>query len=282
MSTKQPYTDVRPSPIAGRQWYPDTYDTLAREVDRMLDEAPEVTIIGEIVGLIVPHAGYIYSGPIAATAFQLIRGMQFERVIIVSPMHSGYGGQPILTTAHQAYQTPLGVIPVDHPMLDDLGEHLSIAPVRNDPEHSLEIELPFLQRALVGEYRLVPLMLLDQSYPTALQLGRTIAKVVLSDGAKTLLVASSDLSHYHPLHEAERLDKVVLDSIANFDPEGVIYAEEQGHGIACGRGAIATILVAARELGATKAEVVRYGTSAEASGDTSQVVGYGAAIVYRA
>ncbi len=280
MSTDHSHTDVRPSPIAGR-WYAGSRGALAQDIDRMLDAAPETEVPGQIIGLVAPHAGYIYSGPTAAATFRLVRGMSFERVAVVSPMHSGFGRQPVMTTGHQAYQTPLGDIPVDHDALEALAEALPIGQARHDTEHSLEIELPFLQRALTGDYRLVPLMLLDQSYLMAQQLGRALANFIQTDPVSTLLVASSDLSHFKPVAEAERLDKIMLDHIAAFDPESVIRAEDEGHAFACGRGAIATVLVAAHELGATRADVVRYGTSAEASGDTRQVVGYGAAVIYK-
>jgi AmmeMemoRadiSam system protein B len=276
---EQTFKDVRPSPIAG-QWYPGSADRLAADIDRYLANAPEVKIPGRVVGLVVPHAGYVYSGPIAAHAFKLVQGMSFERVVIVSPMHHGYSF-PIMTTAHEAYGTPLGVVPVDHEALDALGQDLAIKPIRRDPEHSLEIELPFLQRALSDPFSLVPIMLRDQTYKTAAALGKAVAEVVGGDGKSTLLVASSDLSHFYTQAEAERLDRVMLDQITAFDPEGVIRVEDEGRAFACGRVAIAAVMIAARALGADHAQVVRYGTSAEASGDTRRVVGYGAAVIYQ-
>ncbi len=273
------FDDVRPSPIAG-QWYPGNPDYLAATVDRMLDEAPAVRVPGRIMGLIAPHAGYVYSGAVAARAFRLVRGMSFERVVVVSPMHHVYF-DPILTTAHQAYQTPLGLIPVDREMLTELARRIPIKPVVRDPEHSLEIELPFLQRALSEPFSLVPLMLRDQTYRTAERLGQAIAEVLGPESGSTLLVASSDLSHFYTQAQAEMLDRVVLERIEAFDPVGVIRVEDEGRGFACGRGAIATVLVAARALGADSVRVVGYGTSADATGDTQRVVGYGAAVIYK-
>lgn len=281
MTAKQSHIDARPSPIAG-QWYPGSHDALAKDVDRMLDAADEIEIPGQIIGLIAPHAGYVYSGATAAAAFRLVRGMKFERVVVVSPIHRDFVRRPIVTTGHDAYETPLGVIPVDNDALETLVDILPMGKIRNDTEHSLEIELPFLQRALTDDFNLVPLMLLGQSYSTAQSLGKALADLIQAAPASTLLVASSDLSHFKPLAEAERLDKVMLDCIAAFDPEGIIRAEDEGRGSACGRAAMAAVLVAARELGATNAEIVRYSTSAEASGDTRQVVGYGAAVIYKA
>ncbi len=276
---KQVLSNVRPSPIAG-QWYPGSPDRLAASVDQMLNDAPKADVPGRIVALIAPHAGHIYSGPIAARAFKLVQGMDYERVALVSPMHHFYPS-PILTTLHQAYQTPLGHIPVDHAALDALRQHVAIKAIGNDPEHSLEIELPFLQRAWERPFSLIPLMLRDQSYAVAAALGEALAQVIDGD-EKTLLVASSDLSHFYSDDMARQLDRVMLERIEAFDPEGVIRVEDEGRAFACGRAAIAAVLVAARALGAQHCRVVGYGTSADATGDTQRVVGYGAAVAYQA
>jgi hypothetical protein len=271
--------DTRPSPIAG-QWYPGNARELGSLVDRFLDDAPDTPIAGEIVGLVAPHAGYMYSGRIAAHAFRAVRGMHFDRVVVVSPMHQIFY-DPVLTTAHQSYWTPLGTIPVDHDALELLGKKVSLTAVRKDPEHSLEIELPFLQRSLDGPFSLIPLMLRDQSYKVAQQLGHALTEVIGEPSVKTLLVASSDLSHFYQLSQAEQLDKVMLDAIATFDPHSVIQVEDEGRAFACGRVAIATVLVAAKALGADHVQIMGYGTSADTSGDTFRVVGYGAAAIYK-
>lgn len=273
-----PPPDVRPSPLAG-QWYPRSPARLAASIDAMLAEAPAVELPGEVVGLVVPHAGHRYSGPVAARAFKTVQGLYIDRVVIVGPMHHPYAGA-VITTAHAAYETPLGVVPVDMALLHALAERVPLTPARRDPEHSVEIELPFLQRALPGAFSFVPLMLRDQS-PRAVQaLGEALA-AVLGDAAGTLLVASSDLSHFYPDAEARQLDAVMLEQIATFDPAGVLRVEAAGHAYACGHGAIAAVLVAARQLGAEKVTVVGYGTSADTGGGASSVVGYGAAAITR-
>jgi AmmeMemoRadiSam system protein B len=252
---------------------------LAETVDTMLDAAPVAAIEGRLIGLVSPHAGHVYSGPVAADAYRLLRGMDVERVVIVGPMHRPYNDL-ILTTSHDAYWTPLGEVLVDRELLDALAERIPIQALSRDLEHSIEIQLPFLQRAL-EEFKLAPLMLLDQSWPLVEKLGHALAEVV-GDAPKTLLVASSDLSHFYPDKVARQFDKVVLDELAAFQPEGVIRAEAEGHPIACGRGAIAAVLVAARDLGANCVEIVGYATSADTGGDYQRVVGYGAAAIYRA
>lgn len=270
-------SDVRPSPIAGT-WYPGSPETLAASIREMLAHAAPPAIAGRIIGLVAPHAGHRYSGPVAAHAFQLVDRLSFERVVVISPMHHPYDA-PILTTSHHYYQTPLGLIPVDRQALQELAHRVRIAEVRRDPEHSLEIELPFLQVALAQPFSLIPLMLRIQRYDSCETLGKALADV-LGDGKTSLLVASSDLSHFYPEAEAHILDRAMLDQVAAFDPEGVIRLEEQGKGYACGRAAIATVLVAARALGANCAQIVGYGTSGDTSGDRSRVVGYGAAAIF--
>lgn len=234
------------------------------------------------MALVVPHAGHRYSGGVASQAFHLVRGASIEAVIIVSPMHQPYPGR-ILTTAHASYETPLGVIEVDQDLLASveagLPAGLCVERVPHDTEHSLEIELPFLQRTLAGAFHLVPLMLRDQSAATAEALGDALAGSL--QGRSCLLVASSDLSHFYPQAVARDLDGYLLGRLEAFDPLGVIRAEERGQGFACGRSAIASVLWAARGLGADRVHLLGYATSGDVTGDTSSVVGYGAAAVVR-
>jgi hypothetical protein len=271
----------RPSPIAGT-WYPGSPEALARSVDAQLASATSARPPGDLVALIVPHAGHRYSGAVASQAFHLLRGVSVETVVVVAPMHHPYSGR-ILTSSHPAYQTPLGAVPVDREALEAvdgaLPANLHLERVARDAEHSLEIELPFLQRALKGPFGLVPLMLRDQSAATAEALGGALALALRNRSC--LLVASSDLSHFYPDAVARELDAYLLARVEAFDPRGVLEAEEQGKGFACGRSAIAAVLWAARGLGATRVHLLGYATSGEVTGDTTSVVGYGAAVVVR-
>jgi AmmeMemoRadiSam system protein B len=276
-------TDIRPSPIAGR-WYSDEPDRLADSVDRYINHAKLPTLEGEVVGVMAPHAGHIYSGPVAGYSFAAVRGVEAEVVAVVSPMHYPYP-QELLTTGHAAYETPLGIIPVDHEALAELDAHLEerlgfgLARVRRDPEHSLEIELPFLQRALKGEFKLLPVMVRAQGQEVTRMLGQALAKTLQS--RKALLVASTDLSHMYPQATAEALDAEVLRCVEAFDPAGVLMAEEMGKGFACGRGALAAVLWAAKDLGADTVRVLHHATSGAVTGDLTEVVGYGAAVILR-
>ncbi len=274
--------DVRPSPIAGT-WYPGSAEALSRSVDDHLRQAPLVSVPGSIVGVIVPHAGHVYSGPVAAHAFRLLQDVSPEVVAVVSPVHYPYPGH-VLTTGHEAYGTPLGPVPVDLMLLHRLEQELHAAGldlrrIRNDDEHSLEIELPYLQRSLRSPFSLLPIMIREQSAPVAEALGHALARTLT--GKNCLLVGSSDLSHFYPDAVARRLDAEVLARLEAFDPAGVMAAEEEGVGFACGRGAMAAVLWAARDLGADRVRVLHHATSGDVTGDFSSVVGYGAAVIYR-
>jgi MEMO1 family protein len=276
-------TPVRPSPIAGR-WYEGNPKALAHAVDQYLDQAELPELPGKVVAVIAPHAGHIYSGPVAGYAFAAVRGCTPDLVAILSPMHQPYY-EPLLTTAHTAYATPLGQIPVDGEAIAALDSHLSealgygLTRVANDQEHSLEIELPFLQRSLTGDFKLLPVMVRAQSPKVSQRLGAALAETLR--GRNALLVASTDLSHFHTQKEALSFDTEMLRRIESFSPEDVFSAEEEGKGFACGLGALTAVLWAAKELGADTVKVLRHATSGDVTGDYSQVVGYGAAVIIR-
>jgi len=277
--------DVRPSPLAGK-WYPADPAVLAAEVDRYLTQARESLprLDGEVIGVVSPHAGLRYSGPVAGYAFAAVQGQKPDLVAVLAPMHYPYQ-YPLLTTAHQAYATPLGVVPVDAEALNAFQEAVwrrlgyTAQRIANDPEHALEIELPFLQRALAKPFRLLPLMLRDYRPETCRAVGEALAETVA--GRRALLVASTDLSHYYPEPVAQPLDEYMLAQMAALNPEGVLRAEEEGRGFACGAGPVAAMLWAAKALGANRGVILRRASSGDVTGDYGSVVGYGAVAVLR-
>ncbi len=271
--------DLRPSPIAGT-WYDGNPKKLAASVDEYLNAANPPEISGKIIAVIAPHAGYVYSGAVAAHAFAAVRNLTPDLVAVLSPFHS-LAPYPLLTTRHDAYATPLGDIEVDKSALAELQTHLDIPlmAVAQDREHSLEIELPFLQRVLKNEFKLLPLMIRAQEADTARQLGHALAQVLENKNA--LLVASTDLSHFYDQRTAGILDAEMLRRFESFDPESIFQAEETGKGFACGHAAVAAMLWAARDLGANKVQTLKYATSGDITGDHSSVVGYGAAVVIK-
>jgi len=274
---------VRPSPIAG-SWYEGNPKALTRAVDLYLDQAELPELPGEVIAIIAPHAGHIYSGSVAGYAFAAVRGRTPDVVAILSPMHQPYY-ESLLTTSHSAYETPLGQVPVDTEAVSSLDARLrtslgyGLTPVAYDREHSLEIELPFLQRALGADFKLLPVMVRSQSLKISQQLGVDLAETLR--GKKALMVASTDLSHFYTQEDALTYDNEMLRRIESFSPEDVFNAEKDKQGFACGLGAVTAVLWAARALGATTIKVLRHATSGDVTGDYSSVVGYGAAVILK-
>lgn len=275
--------DVRPSPIAGK-WYEGDPDVLARAVDKFLDDAQLPDLEGEVIGVIAPHAGHTYSGAVAGHAFAALRGRESHLVAVIAPMHHPYS-EPLLTTAHHAYTTPLGDILVDQDALRELDAVLiselgfGLTPVSRDPEHSLEIELPFLQRALNSDWKLLPVMVRARGPRISQGLGNALARVLRDKNY--VMVASTDLSHFYNQQTALTYDRAMLRAIESFDPEQAFDLERAGKGFACGLGAFTAVLWAAHELGANQVQILRHATSGDMTGDYSSVVGYGAAAILK-
>ena len=273
--------NIRPSPIAGT-WYPGQSSTLTAQIEQFLAQAPVTIPTGDVKGIVVPHAGYCFSGATAAFAFNCLQHIQPDVVAVVSPFHQPHTA-PLLTTHYDAYETPLGIVPVAHDLVRQLGHALdtqaglSLTPLGADREHALEIELPFLQHVL-GGFDLLPIMMSRQTESVARALGQALTTIL--NGKNSLLVASSDLSHFYTQELAVKFDKALLDRLAAFDPSGVLWADSEGTGFACGRGAIAAVLWAARGLGANRVKVLKHATSGEVTGDYSAVVGYGTAVIW--
>lgn len=275
--------DVRPSPLAGR-WYDADPELLARTVDEYLNDAQLPELDGEIVAVIAPHAGHTYSGAVAGYAFAPLRPLRPDLVAVIGPMHHPYH-EPLLTTAHDAYFTPLGQVPIDKAALNELDGVLKLelgaglSPVPRDPEHSLEIELPFLQRALAVEWKLLPVMVRAREPLLSQALGRALAQVLRDKNS--VMVASTDLSHFYNQQTALTYDRAMLDAIESFDPEKAFDLERAGKGFACGLGAFTAVMWASRELGAKSVKVLRHATSGNVTGDYESVVGYGAAVILK-
>lgn len=281
--------EIRPSPIAG-QWYTSNPDHLRKQITSYLDDAILPELAGTVVAVVAPHAGHRYSGRTAGHAFAAVRGTKPDIVAVVSPMHQAFPGS-IITSAHSAYGTPLGPVWVDTDARGQLDAELTqdgldLVQVANDGEHSLEIELPFLQIALAQEFRLLPVMVRSQSPLIALRLGQALARVLTrlraeSKGRRVLLVASTDLSHFYPETMANQLDAEMLRRLRGFSPDDLFTAERNGKGFACGVAAVAAVLWAARDLGADSVEILHHSTSADQTGDRGSVVGYGAAAILK-
>jgi hypothetical protein len=267
---------LRKSVIAG-SWYPGAPSILRRDIENYFDLVPDLELEGDVVGLIAPHAGYIYSGQVAANVYKLIRGKKYDVVIVIGPSHRvAFHGVSIFSKG--GYETPLGIVPV----AEELAEKIKILsktvvdiPEAHFQEHSVEIQLPFLQVAL-GDFSFIPLVMGDQNANTCQELAEAIYKA--SHGKKILIVGSSDLSHFYNYNMAKKMDAVVLRHLKDGDAVGLLANLENGSAEACGGGPIVVVMLVAHMMNANKAHLLKYANSGDVTGDKSSVVGYAAAV----
>jgi AmmeMemoRadiSam system protein B len=267
---------TRTAVVAGT-FYEQDPARLRRQLDRVWpDPAPRCE---DCLGALVPHAGYLYSGRTAAQVYARLRPA--ETYFLLGPNHTGRGAKVAVASA-QAWETPLGTVPVDAEAARRVLERCSFAQEddrAHHREHSLEVQLPFLQR-LGGEPRIVAVSLGTWELPVLRAVGEAVAEAVRCSGRRCLVLASSDMNHFETLGRTRHLDELALARLRALDPEGLIEVVTREEISMCGAGAAAALLVAALALGAVRAEVVAYATSAEASGDTDRVVGYAGVLVH--
>jgi MEMO1 family protein len=275
---------IRQPAVAG-SFYPADPKELGRMIDDFLSKAAPPPV-ENVVALVAPHAGYQYSGPVAAYSYALLKGRKFDRVVVIAPSHyEAFDYSSVYDGA--AYATPFGQVPVDQAFAAKLAKmspsiKLSGAghtPTPDRPEHAIEDQLPFLQRVL-GQFELVPVIMGDQSYDACRGLGVALATLV--QGTNTLILASSDLSHYHTYDEAVRIDHKTLKAIGEYDYFDLSRNLDLRVWEACGGGPIVATMIAAERLGANQAKVLHYANTGDVTGDHSRVVGYGAVAFVKA
>ena len=268
----------RQSSIAGT-WYPGSPTELRGLLEGFLGRVPAGDVPGRLTALIVPHAGYVYSGQVAAYAYKLLEKRRFDTVVVVGPSHYARF-QGVSVYDRGGFETPLGVAPLDLDLIAVLEKRDSMIRFVEDAhtrEHSVEIQVPFLQTVMPG-FKLVPLVMGDQDYSTCRRLADALADSIR--GKSVLVVASSDLSHYHTYDTARTMDRIVRDRVDAMDPEGLYAALEKGECEACGGGPIVTALLVAQRLGSASSRVLHYANSGDVTGnrnDPRGVVGYMAA-----
>ena len=271
--------NVRQAAVAGG-FYPADPKTLSAMIDDMLAHASPPPINDPILAVVAPHAGYQFSGPVAAYTYAALKGRKFSRVVVIAPSH--YEAFDFTSVFDgDAYATPLGTVRVDKAFAKQLAKmsptiRLSSqghVPTPKGAEHALEVELPWLQRVL-GDFELVPVVMGDQSYENSRALGVALAKLI--QGSDTLIVASSDLSHYHPYDEAMKIDHKTLNALQAWDYFSMSRNFEARVWEACGGAPIVAAMIAAERMGANQALVLKYANSGDITGDHSRVVGYSA------
>ncbi len=277
---------IRPPGVAG-QFYPADPQELSDQIDMYLRNAKDAHIQGKIVALIAPHAGYVYSGWVAAYSYKQLVGKHYDTVILIGPTHMEYF--PFTSVYPRGgYRVPLGVLKVNEKMARKIADYdksiqLStrghLQPNLPHKEHCLEVELPFLIKVLKGPFKIVPIIMGEQNYHNGKVLGEAIAKA--ARGKNVLIVASSDLSHYYPYEQAEDLDHKLIDYVRRYDYKGLARALERREVEACGGIPIVAAMIAAKKLGAKKVKILDYRNSGDTAGNKSRVVGYMSAVFYK-
>ena len=241
-------------------------------IPRVNDKGPR-----EIVAIVAPHAGYYYSGPVAAHAYkELADDGIFDTAVILGPNHTGYG-YPVSLWAGTAWNTPLGEVEINEQLAQRLlGKVIKADETAHIHEHSIEVQLPWLQH-LYKRVKIVPIAMLAQDLETA----RTVGKAIAQAGDNLIIIASSDFTHYEPHSIAEEKDGAVIEAIVSLDEEELYKRCELLDCTMCGYGPVASAIVAAKEMKAKRANLLKYATSGDTSGDFSRVVGYGSIAIKR-
>jgi AmmeMemoRadiSam system protein B len=276
-------TMVRHPAVAG-YFYKGSPEALRKQIGEFV--TPAVTR-KKAIGIVAPHAGLIYSGPVAGALYSSIELP--DTIILIGPNHTGLGA-PVSVMAKGAWETPLGEVAIDERLTASIISGSTL--IREDElahlnEHSLEVQLPFIQY-LKSNFKIVPIQMLDTRLETCQDLGKSVAAAIIGregeakdtdSSSSVLIVASSDMTHYEKASAAKEKDFKAIQEILKLDPQG-LYRVVKGFGITmCGFGPAVAMLTAAQLLGATKAELVKYANSGEVSGDYDQVVGYAGIIV---
>lgn len=264
---------MRQPAVAG-QFYPLHCENLEKELKRCFEglEIRERNIIGAVC----PHAGYIYSGKVAAHVYAALP--KAETYVLFGPNHTGYGSPVSVST--DTWKTPLGTLEVDRELAEGLsGSIIDADELGHRYEHSIEVQLPFLQYRFDQDFRILPICLGMQDEETAIEVGNLIANLVSKSGRKVAFIASSDFTHYQPANLARETDSEIIEAILNLDVSGIYERLYRRNASVCGYGPISAMLTASKKLGATRAELLNYSNSGDVSGDMNAVVGYAAIIV---
>ncbi len=237
-----------------------------------------------LVALVCPHAGYMYSGPVAAHSYaRLAEEGRPDVAIILGPNHTGFGSAVAISVSG-AWRTPLGDVEIDTAVAEAIMDKADVVSADDEAhlyEHSIEVQLPFLQFLYGHDFRFVPICMMLQGLRTSSEVGSAIAGAVRELGLNAIIIASTDLTHYEPQPAAERKDRAVIEAVERMDVSGLYRAVEELPVSMCGCGPTAAAMIAARELGATRGELLKYATSGDITGDRSSVVGYASMALVR-
>ncbi len=269
-------------PAASGMFYPANPKALAHDIGLYLDQASPGEIKGEIKGLVAPHAGYMYSGGVAAWGYKALLKRTYDTVIIIAPSHRSHF-EAVALQEEGGYRMPLGIVKIDEEFASELLKRKSVVQSNfhaHQGEHSLEVQLPFLQ-VVLKEFRIVPLIMGAQDAALCEALALAIFQVVQGSKKQCLIVGSTDLSHYYPYGRALELDGNVARNLSSFDVKGLTRDLSADRCEACGAGPMITTMIVSQKLGANASKVLKYANSGDVSGDKGSVVGYVSAVFYR-
>ena len=272
---------VREPAVSG-MFYPDNPTKLRKDIESYLKNAVVPDLEENVVGIISPHAGYMYSGQVAAYGFRMIAKKHYDTVILIGPSHRAYFDGVALWD-RGSFETPLGRTDIDEDIAREIVNIDGIIKPNMDThreEHSLEVQLPFLQSVL-DNFKIIPLIMGIQTSSACRELVQSMSKVLQASKKKFLVVGSTDLSHYYPYAEAKKLDDIIVGHLGTFNIPGMIEDIETGKTEACGAGPIIATMMLSEKLGADHGTVLKYANSGDVSGDKSGVVGYVSAVFYR-
>jgi AmmeMemoRadiSam system protein B len=265
-------------PVVAGFFYPSDSQKLSAEIKNFLSISIPNIIPQKVFGIVSPHAGYFYSGHTAAFGYNIIKDKNYKTVIIISPSHREYFSG-ISIYEGNAFETPLGIVEINNDLADSLtngSKYIFRGVVGHKEEHAIEVQIPFLQTVL-NDFKIVPIVMGDQRKIFVDELAEKISEIFDND---TLVIASSDLSHYHSKREAFELDSIVEQRIKDFDFENLLFDLERRNCEACGGGPIVAMMEAAWFLNKKRAIILNRSDSGDVSGDNTQVVGYISAAVY--
>ena len=274
---------IRTPAVAG-MFYPQTQQELKTTIkdcflhDYGPGKLPPSSGNEKIFGVICPHAGYMYSGPVAAHSFYAISSLKPDLVIIIGPNHYGLGCN-VATMREGVWSTPLGDVEVDTNAAIEANKNSKLIELdflSHSRDHSLEVQLPMLQEIYSHKFKILPIILINQDHNAAIEIGLTIAKMI--KGKNAVIIGSSDFTHYEKNEFAHKQDKALIEPILDMDVDKFYRVLQEKQVSACGYVAIASTMIACKDLGATRGTLLKYATSGDVTGDKSQVVGYGSIV----
>jgi AmmeMemoRadiSam system protein B/AmmeMemoRadiSam system protein A len=262
-------------PVVAGQFYPGTSSQLKAMIEAFVDEKAAKE---EVIGLVSPHAGYVYSGPVAGAVLSKVKFK--DTFVIMGPNHTGMG-RPLSIMTQGSWETPLGEVEIDSELGKQIlatSSHLEEDHVAHQYEHSIEVQLPFLQY-FKPDIRIVPIMLAYASGDIYKEIGKELAKAIRGSNRGAVIMASSDMTHYEPQKTAQEKDTQAIEAMLDLNEDELLRRVDELNISMCGYAPTVSLIAAAKELGATGAELVRYQTSGDTTGDYSAVVGYAGVII---